>query len=137
MLAAALSVSLFGGMTVKAAGDYEDKPFSFYIDGSGQYRDETANYAKYNTSSIYVYLTDTETGYARVEGRGFIGGRWSNETVGGVATLTLGQQRVRTNIVEHGGSGTQTKLHFNYYMSHSVNVGCWSPDCAGNYPAAN
>lgn len=134
------AVNILGTVNVFAApaGDYQDKIFSFYISSYGKERD-TDSYPKYNTSSVYIYLTDSETDYAKVQAYGKINGAWSNETVGTrkYGIVTIGKQRLRTNIVEHGGSGTYTKLHFCYYIEPTVNIGVWSPDCAGSYPAVN
>lgn len=122
--------------TVSAAeGNYKDEIFSFYVDST----QETRPRDKKTTSSVYVYLTESDTGFAKVLTMGEIDGQWVNKTIGGYAILPRDyKRRVKNTILESNNEATtSTKLRFPVYLSYTPIGGLWSPDCAGNYDPAN
>lgn len=122
------------------AANTTDTSFYFTVTNSYKY---TAAREKTNTSSTYVKLERAPASYVYCDVQGYrpindsYGSNvWMDETVGGKAvTLSVGQWRVRQNVYEHGGRSA--RLKFQRFTIEGIASGLWSPDCAGDYPAAN
>lgn len=140
-----LSLLLVGMIrTTASAADYVDKIFSFYI--SNTY-DETDPYTKYTTSSVYIHVTDARTNFVNVQAWGYYqNSGWVNRTVGTTARVPVAalpnsdsaKTRIRAALLENNNNQPMSvKLRFTVNSEPTVVVGVWSPDCKGNYPAAN
>lgn len=133
-MAGVLLAGSFETTVLAAGGDYEDEVFSFYVDSTKETRPRT----KYTTTSVYVYLTESDTGFAKVMTEGYINNQWVNKTMNNYAILPRGyKRRVKNTILETTKAETLVRLSFPLYISATPVGGLWSPDCAGNYEAAN
>lgn len=134
-----MSATNVNAATVKNVPDYADKPISFYVD---QVR-STSNYTKGTDSSVYLHVTDAGIDFVKVQAYGYINSAWVNKTVGTTATVPTGpydsaKRRIRAGILEANNyNATTVHLTFPVNAVDTRVVGKWSPDCKGNYPAAN
>lgn len=121
------------------AANTTDTSFYFTVTNSYKY---TSAREKTDTSSTYVKLERVPVTYVYCDVQGYRPSDstgtniWVDETVGGKAvTISVGQWRVRQNVYEHGGRSA--RLKFQRFTKDGIASGLWSPDCAGDYPAAN
>lgn len=124
-----------------ALADTTDKYYLFFLGQSAKY---TEGYYKDNSTSVYVNPVLGPSGTMFAGFRYTSSGSWVNETIGQWAYIAAGtKRRLRTNIYENGGYQRTLcrlggKLDTTLPPTHNIQVsGYWSPDTAGNYPAAN
>ena len=128
----ALSISVMAGVPVCAANT-GDMPLPNKLIGfSYSQAAITLERPKSDASSNYVQNT---SGFDLwVESRTPSG---KNLTVNGHAIVPTAKRRVRNNIYESGYRSCKLWINTTKSGTTGYLTGGWSPDCAGDYPAAN
>lgn len=137
-----MMLSMFSVCSV--AGNIEDTEFKFKLPKEGYYKVINAGRRKLDNTSAYVHYYSSNVGKVYFSIHGYNSSKYSNIasltncTIDESAIIYPGQKRrIRQYVYELGykyaflGGAPSTNRG-----ETSIN-GVWSPDCAGNYPAAN